>query len=153
MFPCDKTVNPNETKGLDVSGCPPPRGDPLLISVFGFCSDSPIIPQSFFSLSELSHTSVTDCLLCPGFLLIMPHTLHTKIHTLDTHAPCACTTCIFVILNKVRCIVVGSKAFVSVIRVVALCKWLMVYSFIYAAIVVAIVTPFLCVCVVLLNGI
>lgn len=49
MFLCDKTLNPNETKGLNVSGCCPPAALHYQLSVSGLHSASAITTRSFLS--------------------------------------------------------------------------------------------------------
>ncbi len=49
MFSCDKTLNPNKTKGLNVSGSCPPAALHYWLSLSRFRSVSPITTRSFLS--------------------------------------------------------------------------------------------------------
>lgn len=112
MFSCDKTVNPNETKGLNVSGCCPPAALHYQLSVSRLRSVSPITTRSFLSPNNYLMPPSQTIPFVLNFKI--PSLTTMKCAYLGTNSHTGAVSDVCLLYTRLVCIIMDPKAFVSV---------------------------------------
>lgn len=112
MFSCDKTPNPDETKGLNVSGCCPPAALHYQLSVSRLRSVSPITTRSFLSPNNYLMPPSQTILFVLNFRTLSVNMPCANVGS-DTHAEhvhLVANVCPF--CARLVCIIMDPQAFV-----------------------------------------